>query len=212
MKVKISPSIGSVTAETTKPKSMKAMFTFAHGAGAGMNHPFMTTMAKELAAFGIGTLRFNFPYMENKKSRPDVPAVAHQAIKAIVEKAAKTYSGVPIFASGKSFGGRMSSQYMAKGEDTIVKGLAFFGFPLHAPGKPSVERGDHLKDIKVPMLFLQGSRDDLASWPLIESVCKGLPTAKLVRWEGADHSFKVAGKNILGDIAAAVNTWVDEVL
>jgi predicted alpha/beta-hydrolase family hydrolase len=212
MKVKISPSIGTVTAEATAPKSMKAMFTFAHGAGAGMGHPFMTTMSKELAGHGIGTLRFNFPYMEKKKGRPDVPAVAHQTIKALVEKAAKAYPDVPIFASGKSFGGRMSSQYLAKGEDTMLKGIVFFGFPLHAPGKPSIDRGDHLKEIKVPMLFLQGSRDDLAKWDLIESVCSGLSTAKLVRWEGADHSFKVSGKNILGDIAGAVNAWVDEVL
>lgn len=213
MKVKVSASIGSVTAEATAPKSMKAMFTFAHGAGAGMNHPFMTTMSKELAALGIGTLRFNFPYMENKKGRPDVPAVAHETIKAMLAKASKTYDGVPIFASGKSFGGRMSSQYLSKGEDSIARGVAFFGFPLHAPGKPSVDRAEHLKSIRIPMLFLQGTRDDLAKWDLIESVCKDLKTAKLVRWEGADHSFKVkGGGNILGDIAKSIDSWVDEVL
>src|ERR1044071_8974818 len=194
MKLKGSDKIDSVTGEVTEPKKMNAIFTFAHGAGAPMNHPFMTTMSKELEKFGIGTFRFNFPSMEAKKGRPDVPAVAHATIEAAANYIHKEYPKTPLFLSGKSFGGRMSSQYLAKFQPDFVNGIAFFGFPLHAPGAPSIERADHLKEIKVPMLFLQGTRDALADWDLITQVTKGLPKATLVKFEGADHSFK-AGKN-----------------
>jgi predicted alpha/beta-hydrolase family hydrolase len=208
MTLRISDKLGSVSAEITEPKKMKAIFTFAHGAGAPMNHPFMTTMSKELEQLGIGTMRFNFPYMENKKGRPDTPAVAHQAIETAANYLHEKYPKTPVFLSGKSFGGRMSSQYLAKFAPGFVHGIAFFGFPLHAAGQPSVERADHLKDIKVPMLFLQGTRDSLAQWELIASVAKALPKATLVKLEGADHSFKVAKKNILPDLAQAVAEWV----
>lgn len=208
MKLKISDKLGSVSAEVTEPKKMKAIFTFAHGAGAPMNHPFMTTMSKELEQLGIGTLRFNFPYMENKKGRPDTPAVAHQAIEVAAAYLHKEYPKTPLFLSGKSFGGRMSSQYLAKFAPDFVKGIAFFGFPLHPPGAPSTERGDHLKEIKVPMLFLQGTRDSLADWELITKVTNALPKATLVKIDGADHSFKVAKKNALPDLAQAVAEWV----
>jgi predicted alpha/beta-hydrolase family hydrolase len=208
MKIKISDKIGSVSAELTEPKKMKAIFTFAHGAGAPMNHPFMKTMSKELEDLGIGTLRFNFPYMEAKKGRPDVPAVAHATIDAAASYLYKEFPKASIFLSGKSFGGRMSSQYMAKNVPAFVKGLAFFGFPLHAPGAPSVERADHLKEIKVPMLFLQGTRDSLAAWDMITAVTKSLPTANLVKFEGADHSFKAGKANLLPELALAVSEWV----
>lgn len=208
MKLKISPTIGSVTAEITEPKKMKAVFTFAHGAGAPMNHPFMKTMSKELEQLGIGTLRFNFPYMEAKKGRPDVPAVAHAAIEAAANHLHTEYPKTPIFLSGKSFGGRMSSQYMAKSAPGFVKGLAFFGFPLHAPGQPSTDRADHLREIKVPTLFLQGTRDSLADWDLITSVTKAIPLATLVKFEGADHSFKATKTNLLPELAKAVAEWV----
>jgi uncharacterized protein len=208
MKLKVSEKSGSVTAEITEPKKMKAIFTFAHGAGAPMNHPFMTTMSKELEKLGIGTLRFNFPYMENKKGRPDVPAVAHATIEVAANYLHKEYSKTPIFLSGKSFGGRMSSQYLAKSAPDFVQGIAFFGFPLHAPGQATVDRADHLKDIKVPMLLLQGTRDALAELSLITQVTKGLRKATLVKFEGADHSFKSGKKNLLPELALAVSEWV----
>jgi len=208
MKLKISDKLGSVTADVTEPKKMKAIFTFAHGAGAPMNHPFMTTMSKELEQLGIGTMRFNFPYMENKKGRPDTPAVAHQTIEIAANHLHKEYPKTPLFLSGKSFGGRMSSQYLAKFAPEFVKGIAFYGFPLHAAGQPSTDRADHLKDIKVPLLFLQGTRDSLAQWDLIAAVTGALPKATLVKFEGADHSFKVAKKNVLPDLAQAVAEWV----
>jgi len=208
MKLKISDKIGSVSAEVTEPKKMTAIFTFAHGAGAPMNHPFMTTVSKELEQLGIGTMRFNFPYMENKKGRPDVPAIAHQAIETAANYLHEEYPETPLFLSGKSFGGRMSSQYLAKFAPDYVRGIAFYGFPLHAPGAPSIDRADHLKDIKVPLLFLQGTRDSLAQWDLIESVTKGLKKATLVKFEGADHSFKAPKKNLLPDLAQAVAEWV----
>lgn len=208
MKLKISPKIGSVSAELTQPKKMKAVFTFAHGAGAPMNHPFMKAISKELEQLGIGTLRFNFPFMEEKKGRPDVPAVAHAAIEAAASHLHEEFPKTPIFLSGKSFGGRMSSQFMSKSAPEFVRGIAFYGFPLHAPGQPSTDRADHLKDIKVPMLFLQGTRDSLAQWDLIESVTGSLPTATLVKFEGADHSFKAGKANLLPDLAKAVAEWV----
>src|SRR5260221_3006758 len=134
----ISDSIGFVSAEMIAPEKPNAILTLAHGAGAGMNHPFMTALANELAQLGIGSLRFNFPFTEQKKKRPDFPAVAHKTIEAAISKAYELFPNVPLFVSGKSFGGRMSSQYLSKDHSTPVKGIIFFGFPLHAPGKPSV--------------------------------------------------------------------------
>lgn len=212
IKITVSDSIGKVSAEFTEASDATCIMTFAHGAGAGMKHPFMTAMAEELASVGINTLRFNFPYMEAKKNRPDVPAVAHKTIEAAALKAHKQFPGLPLFLSGKSFGGRMSSQFLAGSPQGFVKGIVFFGFPLHAPGKPSADRGDHLKSVKVPMLFLQGTRDDLAWWDLIESVCASLKDATLFKLEGADHSFRAGKKVISPDIAKAVSDWVTAVV
>lgn len=211
MKIKVSEKIGSVSAELIEPKKMTAVFAFAHGAGAPMGHPFMKTVSKELEKLGIGTLRFNFPYMEAKKGRPDVPAVAHATVEAAANQLYKEFPKTPIFLSGKSFGGRMSSQFMAKSPLGYVRGLAFYGFPLHAPGNPSIDRADHLKDIKVPMLFLQGTRDSLADWDLITQVTGSLPAATLVRFDGADHSFKAGKQNLLPDLAKTVAEWVTKV-
>jgi len=208
--INVSPSIGKVSAEWTEAKDPKCVFTFAHGAGAGMKHVFMTSMSSELAALGITTLRFNFPYMEAKKNRPDVPAVAHKAIEAAAEKAHKQFPSLPVFLSGKSFGGRMSSQFLATQSPAFVRGAIFFGFPLHAPGKASKERAAHLETVTVPMLFLQGTRDDLAKWDLIESVCKGLADATLVKFEGANHSFKAGKKEFIPELATAASDWVDD--
>jgi uncharacterized protein len=131
--LQVSPSIGEVSAEYFIPEKPNSIMTLAHGAGAGMNHPFMASLANALSEAGIATLRFNFPFMENKKGRPDTPAVAHQTIEAAIANARKTYPALPLFASGKSFGGRMSSQFLSVRHDPLVKGIIFYGFPLH-PG------------------------------------------------------------------------------
>ncbi len=202
-------SSDTISAEAIIPDLPKAIFVFAHGAGAGMNHAFMKELSTELANHGIATLRYNFLFMEQKKKRPDFPAVAHQAVVAAITKAYELYPNVPIIAGGKSFGGRMTSQYLSAHPVSYVKGITFVGFPLHPAGKPSVERAAHLEKIKFPMLFLQGTRDTLAEWSLIEPLCKKLPTSTLVKLEGADHSFKAARQNLLPLLAAEINTWVE---
>ena len=186
--------------------------TLAHGAGAGMHHSFMVTLAQLLAEQGIITLRFNFPFAENKKGRPDTPAVAHQTIETAITEARKLFAGVPLFVGGKSFGGRMSSQYLSAHPDNGVTGIVFYGFPLHPPGKPSIERAEHLKDVKTPMLFLQGTRDELATWNLTESVCSQLKQATLIRIERADHSFKAGKQNILQLLSDTTNDWIEKII
>jgi predicted alpha/beta-hydrolase family hydrolase len=168
----------------------------------------MKALAEELAKQGISTLRFNFPFMENKKGRPDVPAIAHKAIEVAISKASELLPHVPLFASGKSFGGRMSSQYLSKAKSDFVKGIVFYGFPLHAPGKPSVDRAEHLKDINVPMLFIQGTRDELAEWSLVESVTNSMPQATLRKIEGADHAFKAGKQNLIPTLAMLTSLWI----
>jgi predicted alpha/beta-hydrolase family hydrolase len=204
----VSDSINTVSAEYVIPEKGYCMLTIAHGAGAGMNHPFMTALAKLLAEHGIGTLRFNFPFMEHKKGRPDTPAVAHKTIEAAINNAHETFTSLPLFVSGKSFGGRMSSQYLSAHPHPAVKGIIFYGFPLHPPGKQSVERAEHLKEIKLPMLFLQGTRDEFATLSLIESVCSSLPLATLIKIEGANHAFKAGKKDIMPLLAAHTKDWV----
>lgn len=206
--LQVSPTIGKVSAKCIMPEKPTCIMTFAHGAGAGMDHIFMETMATRLAEENIATLRFNFPFMENKKGRPDSPAVAHETIDAAIVKANELFPKLPLFLSGKSFGGRMSSQYLSEHPDSIAKGIVFFGFPLHASGKPSTDRAEHLKKIKVPMLFLQGSKDTLAEWDLIESVCKSLKKAKLIKFEGADHSFKAGKKDIFPLLVTETKSWL----
>ena len=212
LKIPVSPSIGKVSAEYMAPADAKCILTLAHGAGAGMNHPFMVALANSLAETGIATLRFNFPFAENKKGRPDMPAVAQKTIEAAIAKAQQLSKDLPVFVGGKSFGGRMSSQYLSTHPESLVKGIIFYGFPLHAPGKPSTERAAHLKNVKVPMLFLQGTRDALAQWDLIESVCSSLPKATLIKIEGADHSFKAGKINTTEILSKETNNWVEKLL
>ena len=212
LSLKISPTIGAVSAECIIPEKSMCMMTFAHGAGAGMHHSFMVTLSQLLAEQAIATMRFNFPFSENKKGRPDTPAVAHQTIAAAVVKARELFPTLPLFVSGKSFGGRMSSQYLSAHHDTMAKGIIFYGFPLHPSGKPSIDRAEHLKKVEIPMLFLQGTRDELASWELIESVCSSLPNAELVKIEGADHSFKAGKQDVIGMLVKATMEWVDRVI
>lgn len=202
------PDGETLSAETISFENPKAIFVFAHGSGAGMNHPFMKELSTELANHGIATLRYNFLYMEQKKKRPDFPAVAHQAVAAAITKVHELYPNVPIFAGGKSFGGRMTSQYLSAHPVSFVRGIAFVGFPLHPAGKPAIERATHLGKTKLPMLFLQGTRDTLAEWSLIEPLCQKLFSTTLIKLEGADHSFKVARQNLLPVLAAEINTWI----
>lgn len=200
---------GAVSAILTLPEKPICILTLAHGAGANMHHAFMEALVTALAGAGIATLRFNFPFTEQAKKRPDSPAVAQQAIAAAIDKARELYPSLPLFVAGKSFGGRMSSQYLSVNHRKDVAGLIFYGFPLHAAGKPSMDRAEHLNLVKVPMLFLQGTKDTLATWDMIETVCKSLKKATLVKLEGADHSFK-AGKNkdMIPVLAEATKDWV----
>jgi uncharacterized protein len=206
---------GAVSALLTRPEGARTCYVFAHGAGAGMTHPFMETVANGLAVRGIATLRYQFPFMEKGSKRPDPPAVAQAAVRAAVAEAGRCCSGLRLIAGGKSFGGRMTSQAQAKAPLAGVDGLAFFGFPLHPAGKPSIERAKHLADVHVPMLFLQGSRDNLAEISLLEPVVKSLgPTATLHRVEAADHSFHVparSGRNdreVMNEILDAFAAWI----
>lgn len=211
-KLEVSPTIGMVSAKYVAPAKPKCVLTLAHGAGAGMDHSFMETLAAALSEVGIATLRFNFPFAEHKKGRPDSPAVAHATIEAAVKKARELNPALPLFVSGKSFGGRMSSQYLAAHPDSSTNGIIFYGFPLHPSGKPSTERADHLKALKIPMLFLQGSKDTLATWELIKTVCGSLRKATLVKFEGADHSFKAGKKDVMSLLINETTKWVDKIL
>jgi len=204
----VSPEIGHVSAELISPANPICIMTLAHGAGAGMNHEFMVSISKSLAEKDIATLRFNFPFMEKQKRRPDSPAVAHKTIEAAINKAHELFPSLPVFASGKSFGGRMSSQYLATQQAADVIGIIFLGFPLHPSGKPSVERAEHLKSVIVPMLFLQGTRDELASYHLVEEVCASLPLATLITIEGANHAFKAGKQDLMPLLTDGTRSWI----
>ena len=178
------------------PEGAIACYVLAHGAGAGMSHPFLEAVADGLAARQIATLRYQFPSMEGGSKRPDKPEVAHKAVRAAVQAAAALAPSVPLFAGGKSFGGRMTSQAQAETPLPNVVGLIFIGFPLHPQGKPALARAEHLEQVNISMLFLQGSRDALASLPLITMVTNNLgKLAKLKIVEHADHSFHVSIKS-----------------
>jgi predicted alpha/beta-hydrolase family hydrolase len=177
------------------PDDPVACYVLAHGAGAGMKHPFMAAVAQGLAQRRVATLRYQFPYMDKGSKRPDSPKVAHAAVREAVAEAAKQVPGVPLIAGGKSFGGRMTSQAQAIEPLPGVVGLAFLGFPLHPPGKPSDERAIHLDDVKVPMLFLQGTRDEFAQLDLLQPLVKRLGKRATLRlFEDADHSFHVPAR------------------
>ena len=177
------------------PAKARACYVLAHGAGAGMTHPFMAAMANGLAERGIATLRYQFPYMEQGSKRPDAPKLAHAAVRAAVLEASRLVPELVLFAGGKSFGGRMTSQAQALSPLPGVRGLVFLGFPLHSPGQPSDERGKHLFDVQIPMLFLQGTRDEFANLPLVAGLCKQLGArATLKLFQDADHSFHVPAR------------------
>jgi predicted alpha/beta-hydrolase family hydrolase len=187
---------GSVSALLIRPDDAKALLVFAHGAGAGMTHRAIQSNAEALAARGIATLRYQFPYMERGSKRVDAPKVAHAAVRAAVGDAAKVAPDLPLFAGGRSFGGRMTSQAQAIEPLPGVRGLIFIGFPLHPAGKPGIERAEHLTEVDVPMLFVSGERDALAELHLLRSVVAGLgERATLALIAGADHSLKVLAKS-----------------
>jgi uncharacterized protein len=177
------------------PSAANVCYVLAHGAGAGMSHPFMAAVADGLAERDIATLRYQFPYMEEGSKRPDVPKVAQATVRAAVREALGLLPGLAVVAGGKSFGGRMTSQAQAASPLPGVQGLVLLGFPLHPPGRPSDERGAHLFDIKVPMLFLQGTRDALAATELMETLVERLgERATLKLFQDADHSFHVPAR------------------
>ncbi len=212
-------SSGTVSALLIAPPRARACYVFAHGAGAGMSHASMESIAAGLGTRGIATLRYQFPYMEKGSKRPDAPAVAHAAVRAAVAEAGRRCGALPLIAGGKSFGGRMTSQAQALSPLPGVRGLAFFGFPLHPAGKPSSERAGHLADVQIPMLFLQGTRDALAELSLLKPVVKDLGARATLRLlEGADHSFHVlksSGRNdreVMDEALDAFAAWVGEVV
>ncbi|MDR7270406.1 putative alpha/beta-hydrolase family hydrolase [Pelomonas saccharophila] len=209
-----------VDAETTvsalwlQPPQPQATYVFAHGAGAGMHHSFMAELSQALFDQSVATLRFQFPYMERGSKRPDTPAVAHAAVRAAVAAARKRLPDTALFAGGKSFGGRMTSQAQAGEAMPGVRGLVFVGFPLHPAGKPGIERAAHLAEVGVPMLFLQGTRDELAELALLKGVIQGLgDKASLHLEDDADHAFHVRARSGRNDkqvvlaLAAAMAAW-----
>ena len=205
----------SVSGLLLRPNAAKALYLFAHGAGAGMTHKAMESNAQGLAERGIATLRFQFPYMEKGSRRPDPPRIAHATVRAAAAGAATLVPELPLFAGGRSFGGRMTSQAQAETPLPGIRGLAFLGFPLHPAGKPGIERAEHLSRVQVPMLFVSGERDALAELGLLRPVVADLgERATLHLVANADHSFKVAAKSgrtaaeAEADALDAVASWM----
>jgi len=191
----------------------------AHGAGAGMAHPFMALVADGLAERSIATLRYQFPYMERGSKRPDTPKLAHATVRAAIAEASRLVPGLALFAGGKSFGGRMTSQAQAASALSGVRGLVFLGFPLHPPGQPSDERGKHLFEVQIPMLFMQGTRDEFADLQLLQPLAERLgPRATLKLFQDADHSFHVPARTgrkdseVRAEMLDAMTDWIEQVI
>jgi predicted alpha/beta-hydrolase family hydrolase len=202
-----------------RPGEAAALYVFAHGAGAGMSHTFMTGVARGLAAAGIASLRYQVPYMEAGRRRPDPPHLLESTVRSAVAFGLERSEGLPIFAGGKSMGGRMSSRAAADNGLPGVRGLVFLGFPLHPPGRAGTERAEHLSRVTVPMLFVQGTRDSFARLDLLRPLCERLaPRATLHLVEGGDHSFKVlrsGGRSevdILDELSGTISAWVRRIL
>jgi uncharacterized protein len=208
-------TVGKVSGLLILSKGAEALLVLAHGAGAGMRHKFMEEVAEKLADRAVATFRYQFPYIEKGGKRPDSEAVLTASVRAAVATAKKYADSLPLFAGGKSMGGRMTSLAAAKEPLEGVRGLIYFGFPLHAAGKPSVNRGDHLFDIKLPMLFLQGPRDALADLKLLKPLCASLgKRVELFIVDGGDHSFhllKSSGRSddqALDEAARKTTSWI----
>jgi uncharacterized protein len=209
---------GEVSALLQRPSHARWLIVLAHGAGAGMSHPFMSKLAGELASFGIATLRYQFPYMERRRRVPDRPNVLTAAVVAAVHAAITAAPDLPLLAGGKSMGGRMTSQAAAQRPLEKVAGLIFFGFPLHPPNRPDAKRADHLAKVTTPMLFLQGTRDNLADLTLLKPVCAKLGSLSTLHIiENADHSFhmpKTSGKtdaDVLRELAETTVSWAQQI-
>jgi uncharacterized protein len=209
---------GEVSALFLRPDNARLLLVLAHGSGAGMSHSFMENLADELASVGIATMRYQFPYMEGRRRVPDAPAVLTATVAAAVRAAATAAPELPLLAGGKSMGGRMTSQAAAQRPLEGVRGLVFFGFPLHPPKRPATKRADHLTEVTVPMLFVQGTRDELAELDLLRPICAELGSlSTLTVIDGADHSFHVlkrSGTNdtaVLQQLARAVASWAEEI-
>ncbi len=205
---------GEVSGLLLRPGGARLVYVLAHGAGAGMRHPFLETVAQRLAERDIATLRYQFPYMEQRARRPDAPAVAAATVRAAVAEAARRAPGLPLVAGGKSFGGRMTSIAQAEGPLSGVRGLAFLGFPLHPPGRPDDKRAEHLARVQIPMLFLQGDRDEFADLKLLRPVVKRLgERATLHLVDGGEHSFHVLKRSgrveadVMGELVGAIAEW-----
>jgi uncharacterized protein len=205
---------GKVSALLNRPANARWILALAHGAGAGMNHPFLENLSARLAGAGLATLRYQFPYMEARRRVPDPPAFLTATVAAAVRTAAEAADGLPLLAGGKSMGGRMTSQAAAEGLLEGVKGLVFFGFPLHPPNRPGIKRADHLAKVGVPMLFLQGTRDAFADLKLLRPVCRKLGSRATLHVIGdADHSFHVPKKSgktdadILSELVETASSW-----
>jgi len=201
------------------PPEARACYVMAHGAGAGMAHPFMAAMANGLAERGVATLRYQFPYMEQGSKRPDTPKLAQATVRAAVAEASRLVPELALFAGGKSFGGRMSSQAQAASPLSGVRGLVFLGFPLHPPGRPSDERGAHLLAVQIPMLFMQGTRDQLADLQLLQTLVGQLGArATLKLFQDADHSFHVPARTgrkdpeIMAEMSDALADWIGKAI
>jgi uncharacterized protein len=208
---------GEVSAILLRPAEARWLLVLAHGAGAGMSHPFLATAARDLAAVGVATFRYQFPYMEQRRRVPDAPAVLTATVRAAVAAARKAAPDLPLLAGGKSLGGRMTSLAASERPLDGVRGLVFFGFPLHPPNRPGTKRADHLPHVSVPMLFLQGTRDAFADLALLRPILVELgPRATLDIIETADHSFHVlksSGKTddeVLRELAQTISSWADK--
>ena len=216
LRVPVSERIGEVSALLLRPPRACALLALAHGAGADMHHDFMQAAAEALSDQGIATFRYQFPYTEAGRRAPDRRTALLATVRAAVAAAEKQARGLPLLAGGKSMGGRMTSLAAAEGELDAVHGIAFFGFPLHAGGKPSAERGEHLRRLAQPLLFLQGSRDRLADLTLLEPLVRGLQApSRLHVVDDADHSFHVPKRSgrsdaeVIGELARVTATWIE---
>ena len=216
MELFLNDKLGKINLEIDESTNPKAILIIAHGAGAGMHHSFMHNLASRIAESNVTSVRFNFPYMEQGRKSPGSPKANIETWQLVANHISQKYPSLPLFISGKSYGGRMASHLIADGECPAVKGLIYFGFPLHAPGKDSKDRADHLVNVSVPQLFLQGTKDKLANLDLITEVVENHPTAEINVIDDADHSFNVpkrSGKSkddILDYLAGSSTAWIDQ--
>jgi len=211
----VPPQEQEVSALFVRPPGARFVYVLAHGAGAGMRHPFLENIASDLADRSIATLRYQFPYMQKGRRGPNPAPVLEATVRAAVETARSEAPDLRLVAGGKSMGGRMTSQAAAAETLPGVEGLIYLGFPLHPPGRPGSKRGDHLRAVHLPMLFVQGTRDNFAGPDLLEPLVGGLDSATLHLVEGGDHSFKVLKRSgrdereVRAELADAIAGWID---